>query len=238
MYFCYAKIFYGDNMKSGKLIILEGSCDGIGKSTQFEKLYERLVSDGYQVVRHHFPSYGTPNGNGVERYLSGEFGKISELSPYFINSLYAHDRAITWYDNLKKEYESGKIILLDRYTTSSLIYQSASIKSSDEKDKFLDYVIDFEYHKLGIKEPDLVIFLTMPFDMATEMRMQRKSNEGIINDIHEADLSFMKDVYDNALYVANKLDFSYVECSSENSIRSIDSIHEEVYSKCIKVLKK
>ena len=127
MYFCYAKIFYGDSMKNGKLIILEGSCDGIGKSTQFEKLYERLVSEGYQVVRHHFPSYGTSQGADVEKYLKGEFGTIESISPYFINSLYAHDRAVTWYETLKKEYDSGKIILLDRYTTSSLIYQAAGI---------------------------------------------------------------------------------------------------------------
>ena len=96
-------ITLGDRMenKRGKLIIVEGACDGIGKSTQYIKLYERLIDDGYEVVKHHFPSYGTFHGVPVEKYLAGEFGEIKDLSPYFINSLYANDRAIAWHLNLK-----------------------------------------------------------------------------------------------------------------------------------------
>ena len=223
---------------SGKVIVLEGSCDGIGKSTQYQKLYDRLVDEGYGVVRHHFPSYGTPQGSGVESYLKGEFGKIDELSPYFINNLYAYDRAITWQTYLKKEYESGKIILLDRYTTSSLIYQTSTIKDLEERKKAIKYLADFEYNKLKIKEPDLVLFLTMPFELATEMRNKRKENEGITNDIHESNLNFMKKVYDNSLIVADELEFEKIYCNKDNEIKTIDEIHEEVYKKCIKVLKR
>lgn len=222
----------------GKLIVLEGSCDGIGKSTQYQKLYDRLVSEGYEVVRHHFPSYGTPQGAGVEKYLHGEFGNIKDLSPYFINSLYAHDRAVTWYSHLKQEYESGKIILLDRYTTSSLIYQTADINPISQRREIVDYIADFEYHKLLIAEPDLVIFLTMPFDLATELRNRRKANDGVANDIHESNLSFMKKVYDNSHFIANHFNFDEVNCEENNNIRSINDIHEEVYQKCIKILKK
>lgn len=59
----------------------------------------------------------------------------SELSPYFINSLYTTDRGITWYSNLKQLHEQGKVILLDRYTISSLIYQSALIEDIERKKK-------------------------------------------------------------------------------------------------------
>jgi len=222
----------------GKLIVLEGSCDGIGKSTQYQKLYDRLISEGYEVIRHHFPSYNTPQGHGVESYLKGEFGHINDLSPYFINSLYAHDRAVTWYSFLKHEYEAGKIILLDRYTISSLIYQTANIEPLSRRQEFIDYLADFEYHKLLIAEPDLVIFLTMPFDLATELRNKRQQNDGVTNDIHESNLSFMKKVYDNSHFVANHFGFEQVNCESDHDIRSINDIHEEVYQKCLKVLKK
>jgi len=222
----------------GKLIVLEGSCDGIGKSTQYQKLYDRLVSDGYEVIRHHFPSYNTPQGSGVESYLRGDFGNISDLSPCFINSLYAHDRAVTWYSILKKEYEAGKVILLDRYTTSSLIYQTANIDSIEKRQEIVDYLADFEYHKLLIAEPDLVIFLTMPFDLATKLRNLRKQNDGIINDIHESNLNFMRKVYENSHFIANHFGFEQVDCQNGDDIRSIDDIHEEVYQKCIKILKK
>ena len=89
-------------MKKGKLIVLEGACDGIGKTTQYNLLIKRLSKDNEVVVSHHFPSYNTYQGEPVTRYLSGEYGKLEDLSPYFINSLYANDRAITWNTKLKK----------------------------------------------------------------------------------------------------------------------------------------
>lgn len=217
-------------MKKGKLIVVEGACDGIGKTTQYQMLYNHLLSDGESVKNHHFPSYGTYHGAPVEKYLKGEFGTPSELSPYFVNSLYATDRGITWYTNLKKLYEQGEIILLDRYTTSSLIYQSALIEDMEQKKKFINYVTDFEYNKIGIKEPDNVIFLHAPFNLVTKMRNARKQNEGISNDIHESNLDFMEKVYGNAMFISDYLSWDKVDCSVGDKMRKIDDIHEEVYT--------
>ena len=212
----------------GMLIVMEGACDGIGKSTQFKKLYEKLVDEGYSVVSHHFPSYNTYHGAPVEKYLAGEIGKVEELSPYFINSLYATDRACAWYTKLKKEYDAGKIILLDRYTTSTLIYQSSVIDDIEERKKFIDYIEDYEYQKIGIAKPDMVIFLEAPFDLVTEMRKNRVDYEGNTNDIHEKDLAFMKNVYDNAMFVSDYLKWNKIDCCRDNQMLSIDSIHEKI----------
>jgi len=217
-------------MEKGKLIVVEGACDGIGKTTQYNMLSNRLINNGEEIKSHHFPSYGTYHGYPVEQYLKGEYGLPNELSPYFINSLYANDRGIAWYTSLKKEYEAGKIILLDRYTTSSLIYQSALIDDLQKKRQFVDYVIDFEYKKIGIKEPDNVIFLHAPFDLVTEMRNARKQNAGISNDIHERDLEFMKKVYDSAMFIADYLSWDKVACNKGDNMREMDDIHEEVYT--------
>lgn len=216
-------------MKKGKLIVVEGACDGIGKTTQYKMLCDHFKEDGISVVNHHFPSYGTSEGVLVERYLKGEFGEVSKLSPYFVNSLYAVDRAVTWNTNLGKLYDDENTIVLDRYTTSSLIYQSALIDDIDEKKKFIDYVSDFEYNKIGIKKPDNVIFLSAPFELVTKLRMDRKENEGITSDIHESDLNFMKKVYDNALFVANYLSWNVIECSNNGGMRDILDIHNEIY---------
>ncbi len=212
----------------GKLIVIEGACDGIGKTTQYELLKKRLVNDGNNVISHHFPSYGEYQGVSVEHYLKGEYGSPDSLSPYFINNLYAIDRAITWHTKLKNEYKDN-IILLDRYTTSSLIYQSALIENIEERKKFINYVIDFEYKKLGIKEPDLVIFLDAPFDLVSDMRKKRKQNEGIKDDIYEKDISLMKKIYENAIFVAEYLNFSKVSCNNGNEMRSINDIHDDIY---------
>ena len=36
---------------SGKLIIIESGSDASGKATQTRKLYERLLTDGYNIKR-------------------------------------------------------------------------------------------------------------------------------------------------------------------------------------------
>ncbi len=216
-------------MSKGKLIVVEGACDGIGKTTQFQLLGEHLKADENSIVTHHFPSYNTYQGKPVEMYLKGYYGQPNELSPYFINSLYAMDRGITWLTELKKDFDDGKIILLDRYTTSSLIYQSALIEDIDKKKEFIDYVCDFEYNKLGIQRPDSVIFLHAPFDLVSEMRNARKQNEGINNDIHESNTDFMKKVYESAMFISEYLGWNKINCAINNKMRTIDDIHNDAY---------
>ncbi len=218
-------------MDRGRIIVIEGACDGIGKSTQYQLLEDYLLKQGEKVVKHHFPTYNEYQGKCVENYLKGEFGSPNELSPYFINNLYASDRAITWYSKLKREYDDGKTILLDRYTTSTLIYQSSLIKDENEKRLFLDYISDLEYEKIGIGRPDKVIFLCAPFELVTRMRSERKANDGVENDVHERDLSFMKRVYDNAIYVANYFGWEVIECSDGEKMKSIEEIHSIICEK-------
>lgn len=215
-------------MKKGKLIVIEGACDGIGKTTQFELLKEHLKNSGIKIESHHFPTYNSIQGSLVESYLKGEYGDIKDLSPYFVNSLYAVDRAVTWNTKLKSLYEEGMTILLDRYTSSSLIYQSALIEDMNEKKEFIDYVADFEYNKLCIKKPDITIFLYASFDLVEQMRNERKENAGVENDIHERDLEFMKRVYNNAMFIADYLGWSKIKCDENGKMRSIEDIHKEI----------
>lgn len=43
-------------MQKGKLIVMEGAADSIGKTTQFVLLQEHLKQDGKNFIYHHFPS--------------------------------------------------------------------------------------------------------------------------------------------------------------------------------------
>ncbi len=214
-------------MEKGKLIVIEGACDGMGKSTQSELVRKHLVSEGRTITSHHFPTYDTPQGMLAQLYLAGEYGGKNTMSPYLINNFYAIDRAITWHTKLRPAYEEGNVILLDRYTTSSLIYQTALVKFSERK-AFIDYICDFEYKKLCIKEPDNVIFLTAPFDLVTEMRSRRTSNDGVANDIHERDLAYMRQVYENANFVAEYLNWNIIECHHGNKMREREDIYEDI----------
>ena len=212
----------------GKLIVIEGACDGIGKTTQYNLLKKYLIEKGYKVFSHHFPTYNSKQGFLAENYLKGEFGLPEELSPYLINTMYAIDRALTWKDELKREYEKGSIILLDRYTTSSLIYQTSLMSSVSEKKEFINYASDYEYNKLGIKKPDKVIFLTAEFDAISNMRSKRTDNDGVKNDVYERDNKLMKKIYDNASFVCDYLKFDVVKCDNNGSLRSINDIQKEI----------
>lgn len=214
----------------GKLIVIEGSCDGVGKSTQYKLLIDRLMKESDKtIVTHHFPSYGTYQARAVEEYLKGNYGKISELSPYFVNSLYAQDRAITYLTGLKEEYDKGNVIVLDRYTTSSLIYQPIAIDDPNEMEEIINYIYDFEYHKLGLPEPDLVIFLYAPFDIIKKLKDKRKNNDGIKDDIYERDMEFMKKVSDVSISLAKRFKWIFIDCIDGDKMRSADEIHEDIY---------
>ena len=209
-----------------KLIVIEGVSDGVGKTTQIKELYNKLVQSGKEVIYHHFPSYGSVGASLVEEYLKGNLGKREGIGPYAISSFYAMDRFYVYHNELKKALNEGKIVLLDRYTTSNLIYQGSFF---EDKDEFLDYITDYEYNKLGLKKPDLVIFLKLDKSIAKELRKNRDT-DGVEGDINEKDTVFLDKVYDNSLYVADKYDFKVIECSKDGVLRSIDDISREVYS--------
>ena len=209
----------------GKLIVIEGVSDGVGKTTQVKELYNKLIKSGKEVVYHHFPSYGSIGASLLEEYLKGNLGNREDIGPYAISSFFAMDRFYIYHNKLKKDLENGKIVLLDRYTTSNLIYQGSFF---EDKEEFLDYVTDYEYNKLGLKKPDLVIFLKLDKSIAKELRKNR-DNEGVEGDINEEDSSFLDKVYDNSLYVADKYNFKIIECSKDGVLRSIDDISREVY---------
>ena len=215
----------------GKLIVVEGSSDGMGKSTQHALLKEKLIKEGYNVYHHHFPTYGEYQAVPVEKYLSGDLGKAGSVNPYLVNSLYAIDRTITWHRELKEKYNEG-ILLLDRYTTSSIIYQSTFFDDIEDKKKFIDYVVDYEYNKLGLPVPDLVLFLYSDFNLAMDLMKKRVGNAGVSNDIHERDIEFMKKVYDTAMYVANYLNWEKIKCDDPSSthLYTSNEIHEKVYA--------
>lgn len=212
----------------GKLIVIEGVSDGVGKTTQIKELYNKFVNSGKEVIYHHFPSYGSVGSSLVEEYLKGNLGKREDIGPYAISSFYALDRFYAYHMELKDALNSGKIVLLDRYTTSNLIYQG-SLFEREKRDEFLNYITDYEYNRLGLKKPDLVIFLKLDKNFANTLRKNRDT-EGVEGDINEKDNAFLDKVYDNSLYVADKYNFKIIECSKDGVLRSIDDISREVYN--------
>lgn len=211
---------------ANKLIVLEGACDGVGKSTQLELLKSSYPKE--DAITQHFPAYESISSSLVQAYLEGKLGEVKDISSYAILSYYALDREYVWRNILKPAYDSGKTILLDRYTTSSLIYQSALIKTYHEKVRFLKFAMDYEYRKLKIQKPDQVIFLNADFEVIQRQLKARKENVGVTNDIHERDTELMYQFYQSALWVANYLKWDQVMCTENNQMRSKEEIHQDI----------
>src|SRR3989344_8561538 len=94
-------------------IVLEGS-DGSGKTTQFNLLAERLRAAGHDVDTYSFPRYEEPSSYFVNRYLNGEYGPATEVSPYTASLFYALDR-FEAAPLIRQSLADGKIVLSARY---------------------------------------------------------------------------------------------------------------------------
>ncbi len=215
----------------GKLIVIEG-VDGSGKETQSNLLFERLKKSNDNVTKITFPDYNSPSSSLVKMYLAGEFGQDADgVDPYPPSVFYAADRYASYKTKWEKEYLSGGIIIADRYMTSNLIHQSCKINDFSERERYFNWLIEFEYRIMKIPEPDIVFFLDMPPAYSAQLRVGRsnKITGGRTLDIHEKDPAFLQKSYDNANLVADKFKWIRISCVSGGKIRPIEEIHNEIY---------
>ena len=217
----------------GKLIIIEGS-DGSGKATQTEKLYTKFLGAGLKVKKVEFPNYESESSALIKMYLNGDFGKEpNDVNPYVASTFYAVDRFASYKREWKSFYDEGGIILADRYTTSNMVHQAAKIENELEKDKFLDWLWEYEYKLFNLPEPDCVIFLDMPPEYSRKL-MEERNNKFTgteTKDIHERNFEYMNNSYNNAKSVAEKYSWKKITCIKDNNIRSIEEIAEEIYDR-------
>ena len=218
--------------KKGKLFVIDGT-DGSGKQTQFNKLKERLDQENIDYKTVSFPNYDSPSASLVKMYLSGEFGKnAKDVSPYIASTFYAADRYATFKKEYEEYYNNGGIILADRYTTANMVHQAGKIDNKEELEKFLDWLWDFEFNLYGLPVPTEVFFLNMPVEKSLELIKDRdnKFTNTAQKDIHESDVNHLKDAHKAACYVAKKYNWYEINCvDSNNNIRTIEDIHEEIY---------
>ena len=48
-------------------------------------------------------------------------------------------------------------------------------------------------------------------------------------DIHESDIDYLTKSYNNAVHIANKYNWNKINCIEDDNLRTIESIHEEIY---------
>lgn len=224
--------------KDYKLIVVEG-VDSSGKATQSAILKENLLKLGKKVESIEFPNYESESSAVVKMYLGGEFGDDpNAVSPYAASMFFAVDRMATVNVTKKEIFTNGNIVVADRYTTSNMVHQASKIDDADKKSEFLDWLYDMEYEKLSLPKPDMVIFLDMPVENARELMAKRanKIDNSQVKDIHERNADYLQKSYDNAVFVANKYEWTTVHCAKDGKVRSIEEISEEILAKVKEIL--
>ena len=225
-------------MSKGRLITIEAG-DGSGKATQTKALYDRLLAEGYQVLKVEYPDYQSESSALVRMYLGGEFGQQAEnVSAYGASAFFAVDRYASYLLKWRQAYESGWIILADRYTTSNMVHQAVKLKDSAEREEFLTWLWDFEFGRLQLPVPDRVIYLDMPPEISDRLINSRAAKDSSRQkDIHEKDNSYLHHCHRAYNEVAEKYGWVKISCAQQGNLRTVQDIHEDVYQAVKEILR-
>lgn len=220
----------------GKLIVFEGT-DGSGKSTQFARLCKRMEEEGRPFQRLIFPQYDKPSSALLRMYLGGEFGSRPEdVNAYAASTFYAVDRYASWKQVWGEAYRRGELILADRYTTSNAVHQASKVPQG-ERAAFFEWLADFEYNKLGLPRPDLVLYLDMPTEKAVENLRRRESATHTKGDIHEVNTAYLAQCRETALQAAEHYGWRRLACvDGAGNLRTVDDLHGEIWKILSEVL--
>lgn len=220
------------------LVVIESGSDASGKATQTNRLEERLRREGQDPLTLRFPDYESPSSTLVKMYLEGAFGDTPDaVNPHASVTFFAVDRFASYQMQWKEDQERGRMILADRYTTSNMVHQAVKILDEKKREDFVDWIADFEFDKLGLPRPDLVLFLDVPPEITRKLLKDRQTYQEEKKDIHEQDDEYLKRSYENALWVARRYGWTIIPCVEEGRLLSIDAIHERVYA-CFKAYEK
>ncbi len=195
---------------SGKLIVIEG-LDGSGKATQAKLLGEFLAAQGLDHRLISFPDYAHPSSVLAKMYLDGELGSTDEVNAFAAASFYSVDRYCSFRQHWGQDYHAGKIIVADRYTTSNASHQTGKLPP-EQWEAYLDWLADFEYNRLGLPRPNLVVFLDMHPETSRRLLSARYAGDESKRDIHEQDYAYLLQCYKAAQFAAKHWGWQRVAC--------------------------
>lgn len=155
-------------LSRGLFITLEGG-EGAGKSTLQKSLSESLTAAGYEVIATREPG-GTPLAEAVRQLALHPPG--DEWSP-MAEALLMNAARVDHLDKvIRPALDSGKWVICDRFSDSTLAYQSIGGVSKSVLRRF-------EKAVLGKTKPDLTLILDAPIG---QLRVRRGSESDAFED--------------------------------------------------------
>ena len=211
----------------GKLIVFEG-IDGSGKSTQFELMCSRFAEDRRDFMRLRFPRYDKPSSALLRMYLEGEFGHDPDaVNAYAASSFYAVDRFASYIQDWREFYESGGLVLTDRYTTSNSLHQGSKLPAH-LREGFFRWLYEYEFDLLGLPAPDLVLYLDIEAEQSAHRLRRRQTETGTVGDIHETDMAYLNLCAQSGKQAAIFHKWRIINCFIDGRERDETDLHREI----------
>lgn len=195
-------------MNKGFFVAFEGP-DGCGKSTISNLVYEKLREEGYSVIKSREPG-GTPISEKIRNIILDN--ENVAMHPRTEALLYAAGRAQHVEEKIKPALKEGKVVLVERYILSSLIYQGIG--------RGLGAYEVFRVNQFATQnlEPDLTIILN-----PNKVTVSRKEKEGL-DRLENAGVEFHTKVLNAYIEYGKTHEVLFVDASM-----SIEEVFEEVY---------
>ena len=161
------------------LIAIEG-VDKSGKETQTALLLERLRNEKRNARKIEFPNYQSEAAGAVRMYLNGDFGaNPDDVNPYAASVFFAVDRYASYRTDWGAFIDGGGIVVADRYTMSNMIHQGVKFSGAAERRKYIEWLIDLEFVKIGLPKPDIVIFLDLSMELREKLLAKPPINDAL-----------------------------------------------------------
>lgn len=222
-------------MGKGKLIVLEG-IDGSGKSAQYRRLCQRMDNDKIAYNHIVFPRYDKESSALIRLYLGGAFGTHpGDVNAYTASAFYAVDRFASYRDDWGRIYENGGLILSDRYTTSNAVHQGSKLPDA-ELPAFFSWLADLEYNKMGLPEPDLVIYLDVDLETSRRRMRRREEKTHTHADIHEMDSDYLARCLHTADMACQYYGWTRIPFVKDGEERDVDEKNAEIYDIILRTL--
>ena len=211
----------------GRLIVFEGT-DGSGKATQSALLCQELTRRGVPFRKLEFPRYQEESSALIRLYLGGAFGSDpDDVNAYAASTFYSVDRYASYKQDWGGFYESGGLLIADRYTTSNMVHQMTKYEDEVKRKDFLSWLEKTEYGELELPRPDLVILLDIPLAVSENLVKERAKKGGSM-DIHEQHLDYLRKCHDAYRQLVALYHWKRIPCTEEGRLRSIENIGKDV----------
>lgn len=214
-------------LETGFFITLEGG-EGSGKTTQINRLSSTLAAKGYQFITTREPG-GTPEAEQIRNLLvqrdGGNWNAMAEVLLLFAARVMHVEQVI------KPALESGKIVICDRFTDSTLAYQGYGHAMDMAK------INEINTTALGGFKPDLTIILDVDAQSGLERSTKRLAGQKGYSQTEDRfermEISFHEKLRAGFLEIAKS---DPQRCTVINADQEINLIEEEITNTVLKAL--